>query len=245
MNLAATPAIVDHKRSHIVLPKGNEAQQYNGDKNIVVIRGGATSAQVNARKKDKDIPHKTVVKNIKKKVEKAPVSTTTPIKDGLLFPLPIRPLDDYHTGERKFNAPRGIRRHAGCDLYAPLGTEVRAMADGVIIQCYDFYWQTDAIEVDHGDFIARYGEIKPRTDLERNKLRGQEVKRGDVLGSVGHLIKANGEKFKYTMLHIELYGSSTSPLGVNSHLSNKNLPPFQRRSDLADPTATLDKCVMT
>ncbi len=244
MHAAAAAAIVEHKRSHINLPNGNVAQQHGGEKNIIAIRGGATSQQVENRKKETGIPHKTTEKEIKKKVEKEPLATGTPLKEGLLFPLAMRPLDSYHTGARRFNSSRGIRRHAGCDLYAPVGTNVRAMADGVIIQCYGFYWKTDAIEVLHDDFIVRYGEVAPRSKKEQLKLFGMKVKRGDVIGQVGQLIHDNGTKHKDTMLHLEMFSSNKLPVDSNTQLSDKTRAPFQRRSDLIDPTATLDKCVM-
>jgi murein DD-endopeptidase MepM/ murein hydrolase activator NlpD len=194
------------------------------------------------RSSQKEIPHKTVEKNIKKKIEKSPLNTDKPIKDGLLFPLVVSAAADYHTGMRRFNSNREKgRKHAGCDLYAMVGTKVRAMADGVIIQCYDFYWKTDAIEVDHGGFIVRYGELEPRVDAERQKLKTLPVKRGDILGKVGQLIRPNGKKFNLSMLHLEIYSTNASPL--KTPLSNKIKPPFQRRSDLINPSATLDKCV--
>jgi murein DD-endopeptidase MepM/ murein hydrolase activator NlpD len=239
---AASPAIVEHKRSHINLPNGNVAQQHAGEKNIVAIRGGATSDQVKSRKKEIDIPHKTIDKNIKKEVKKAPLEVGKAIKEGLLFPLPIHASADYHKGARRFKSNRGKRLHAGCDLYAPKGTEVRAMSDGKIVHCYPFYWETDAIEVDHGGFIVRYGEIAPRSKDERDELEGKEVKRGDALGQVGQLIQPNGKKYKDTMLHLEIYGTAQSP--KVAALSNKSAP-FQRRADLIDPTATIDKCVMS
>ena len=49
----------------------------------------------------------------------------------MLFPLSFRPAESYHERPRSFGAPRdgGTRSHAGCDLYAPIGTPVRAVAD--------------------------------------------------------------------------------------------------------------------
>ncbi|WP_332856642.1 LysM peptidoglycan-binding domain-containing M23 family metallopeptidase [Duganella sp. S19_KUP01_CR8] len=240
---AAVPAIVEHKRSHIMLPQGNQAQQHAGTEQVVAIRGGATSDEVAQRKKEKAVKHETVEKEIKKKVKQDPPATGKALKEGLLFPFEKRPSASYHEGARQFNSSRGARRHAGCDLYAPVGTEVRAMADGVILQCYSFYWHTDAVEVDHGDFIVRYGEVAPRSGKEQQAMRGKEVKRGDVIGKVGQLIKENGKHHKDTMLHLELYSSNLST--AKSQLTDKKRGPFQRRADLMDPTATLDKCVLT
>lgn len=239
---AAAPAMVEHKRSHIVLPKGNQAQQHDGKPQVVAIRGGATSAEIAARKKEKAVKHETVEKKIKKQVVQEPPAAGKPIKEGLLFPFVKRPSESYHSGALRFNSSRGARRHAGCDLYAPVGTEVRAMADGVILQCYSFYWHTDAVEVDHGDFIVRYGEVSPRSAKEQLAMRGKEVKRGEVIGKVGQLIKPDGTRHKDTMLHLELYNSNMST--SKSSLTDKKRGPFQRRSDLVDPTATLDKCVL-
>jgi murein DD-endopeptidase MepM/ murein hydrolase activator NlpD len=245
MNASAAPAMVEHKRSHIVLPDGNAAQKHGGDEKVVAIRGGSTGTQVIDRKKEKDVAHKTVEADIKKEVKKTPAVAGTSLKDGLLFPLSIRPTESYHTGARRFNSSRGNRTHAGCDLYGPIGTDVRAVADGVILQCYAFYWGTDVVEVDHGDFIVRYGEVAPRSPREQKKLKGMEIKRGDVIGKIGQLIQPNGKKYKDTMLHFELYSSNLSPLSLNNGLTDKKRKPYQRRADLVDPTATLDKCVMT
>lgn len=55
MHVAAAPAVVEHKRSHIVLPNGNAAQKHAGGTNVLAIRGGAKSAQVAERKRKTDI----------------------------------------------------------------------------------------------------------------------------------------------------------------------------------------------
>lgn len=67
------------------------------------------------------------------------------------------------------------------------------MADGKVLNCYPFYWKTDAIEVDHGTFIARYGEVAPMSKSERDALIGKEVKRGELLAKVGQLVQPNGK----------------------------------------------------
>jgi murein DD-endopeptidase MepM/ murein hydrolase activator NlpD len=243
MNPAATSAIVEHKRSHINLPNGNASQQHGPDKNVVAIRAGATTAKIEEKKKTKDIPHKTVEKKIQKVVPVAPVKTSGPVKEGLLFPMKMRPSASYHTDERAYGVGRkGPRKHAGCDIWAPVGTEVRAMADGVVVQCYDFYNRTDALDVIHGDFIVRYGEVAPRSKSERLAMAGKQVKRGDVLGKVGTLY-FSGKPYKHSMLHLEMYSSNKSPL-VTGLTNKQSAGLFKRRDDLMDPTATLDKCVL-
>ena len=177
---------------------------------------------VAAIKKKEQLPAPKVV---------APMQKVIP---GLLFPLEKRPKDSYKTGARRFGSSRGQRRHAGIDLYAVKGTPVRAMADGVVIKVYDFYCKTSAIEVDHGTFIARYGEVDPNP-LNIFVKKGQKVKRGGLLGKVGHLV---GIKVPSDMLHLEFYGTTESPR--KTALSQKETPPYQRRADLFDPTPSID-----
>jgi murein DD-endopeptidase MepM/ murein hydrolase activator NlpD len=141
-----------------------------------------------------------------------------------------RPVESYREGMRRFGAQRGGgRKHAGCDLYAPLGTPIFAMDDGVVVQdLYHFYLGTYALEIQHPHFLARYGEITSRApDGLRN---GSPVRRGQLLGFVGRL-----SGLDLTMLHLEMYaGSASGPLTV------RGSKPFQRRSDLLDPTPVLD-----
>ncbi|OON62799.1 hypothetical protein B0920_05030 [Massilia sp. KIM] len=240
MRPAAAPAIVEHKRSHIVLPEGNAAQRHGGESRVIAIRGKATSEQVATRAKATKIPHTTVEKEIKKTVA-VPGRNGRVLREGLLFPVPFRSTARYDTEARRFGSPRGNGRlHGGCDLYAPVGTPVRAMDDGRILNVYGFYWGTDAIEVLHGNFIVRYGEVAPRSVAERKKLVGKTVVRGETIGTVGRLVMPSGKPYKHSMLHLEMYSSdelpSKSELTVNSG-------PYRRRADLVDPTPTLDKCV--
>jgi murein DD-endopeptidase MepM/ murein hydrolase activator NlpD len=153
-----------------------------------------------------------------------------PIPANLLFPMHQRPVESYHTRPRNFGGNRsGGRKHAGCDLYAPVGTAIRAMSQGTILRAlYEFYGGTYALEVDHGTFVARYGEIQ-RTTASRFKV-GDPVSPGAVIGHVGKL-----NNYNRSMLHLELYADTAT-----GQLTVRNNPPFQRRRDLFDPTTWLD-----
>jgi murein DD-endopeptidase MepM/ murein hydrolase activator NlpD len=156
-------------------------------------------------------------------------------KDGTrCFPFEFVPKLDW-VGGRGFGAKRdGARIHAGCDLIAPEGTTIHAVADGKVIQSYPFYHGTDALEVDHGDFIVRYGEIK-----SGSAVKG-EVKMGQPIAKVGKM-------YVDSMLHFEIYSGAErgSKLGLTVTddkltAKNKNGVSYMRRKDLLDPTPFLN-----
>ena len=152
------------------------------------------------------------------------------------FPLSRIFSESWTRGAGSFGASRGGRAHAGCDLYAPLGTWIHAIADGeVTLGPYYFYAGTYALEVQHGDFVARYGEIQKDTPVRK----GDKVKAGQRIARVGHLVNIN---VKSDMLHLELYkGTGSGALTVKGEASAKRSDgtPFQRRKDLMDPTPLL------
>lgn len=152
----------------------------------------------------------------------------------MLFPLKFRPKESYKEGMRRFGANRdhGRRKHAGCDLYAPIGTPVFAVADGTVIAAYPFYLGSWAIEVDHGTFVVRYGEVKPK--VAAGIKAGAKVTARQLLGEVG-LLKG----LKMSMIHFEMFSGA-----AKGSLTVKGNPPYQRRSDLMDPTPFLDAADM-
>jgi len=163
----------------------------------------------------------------------SPSTTQAPVVQGpkLLF-FPLKSERGYCAGAGEgvgaFGAPRsgGGRVHAACDVYNSQGTIVYAIADGEVIDDgYPFYCETDALEVNHGDFVVRYGEIKPGSAKFR---KGQKVKAGQAIAQVGLL-----SCYDQPMLHFEKYtGKASGPLSTPG---NK----YSRRSDLVDPTSFL------
>ena len=171
-----------------------------------------------------DIPTQEMVKKVAEKGAKVPLPE-------LLFPLPTRPTQNYTDSPRSFGCARsGERKHAGCDLYAPEGATVLAVKDGtVILGPYPFYKGTIALEVDHGDFIVRYTEMKDKA-VDGVK-KGATLKAGQIVGYVGKM-----DGLENTMLHFEMYsGKAKGPL------TDRDNPPYKRRQDLLDPTKYLDK----
>ena len=153
-----------------------------------------------------------------------------------LFPFQNKPSESYKMGVCAYgtNRSKGNRKHAGVDLYAPKGTAIRAMKDGKVLQYYSFYLGTQALEIDHGDMVIRYGEIEKVADGIKT---GVAVKRGQIIAYVGELVFKSGNKM--SMLHLEAYkGTGSGALTVRSS------KPYQRRSDLFDPTSLLDSAVM-
>lgn len=167
--------------------------------------------------------------------------TKIPSGTGPFFPFTKLPKAGWHwtTGWRRFGSNRssGKRAHAGCDLYFPEGTPIHAVKDGTVIRGpYDFYAKTEAIEVDHGTFLIRYGEIKPGSATSK-----KHVSAGEVIARVGHLV---GISVPSDMLHLEMYSKKASGrLTVYGAASAKRSDgiPFNRRKDLVDPTPYLNQ----
>ncbi len=148
----------------------------------------------------------------------------------MVFPIDVHVDSFLKVPAAKFGSPRpNGRRHAGCDLYVPEGTPVRAVAKGVIrSDLSPFYQGTTSIVVDHFYFTVRYGELSFEPPIKdgvfSNPITGQ-VAEGRILGYV------KCTNYVIPMLHFEMYsGTGKGPLTVRK---NK---PTQRRDDLIDPT---------
>lgn len=159
----------------------------------------------------------------------SPAPAATPARAR--FPFDVRALADFRTGARFFGANRAHgRKHAGIDLIAPPGRAIHAIADGVVVRApYYFYTGTNALEVHHpGVGTVRYGEIHMHQVVRLRE--GQHVQRGDLIAYVGRLDSGS------SMLHFELYsGTGRGSLTVRGN------PPYQRRSDLVNPTQLMTR----
>jgi murein DD-endopeptidase MepM/ murein hydrolase activator NlpD len=148
----------------------------------------------------------------------------------MAFPLKSIPYKSWKTGIRRFGTYRTkTRLHAGCDLYAPEGTDIHAVADGTVIIHREFYKGSWQVTVDHGDFLVRYGECGEK--LAPGVSIGAKVMKGQVLGQISKL-----KGIVNTMIHFEMFSDPKK----KGELSNSSSP-YNRRNDLIDPTPFLDE----
>jgi murein DD-endopeptidase MepM/ murein hydrolase activator NlpD len=164
-----------------------------------------------------------------------------------MFPVPFIPALDYR-GPRGWNAdrtavakqlkiPGGVLKHAACDLIAPPGIPILAVANGFVREApYPFYPTegpqiTYAFSIQHQGFVARYCEIDRKVEVKV----GDYVLEGQVIAYIGDQPGSPG----YDMLHLELYdGTEFGDLSTPRILANA---PFFRRKDVIDPTPYLDR----
>ncbi len=175
--------------------------------------------------------------------------------DGVPMTFPFThpaafPFTGPGAGMRAFGSRRsgGRRAHAGIDLYFPDFTPILALADGVVTRGpYPFYLRTFAVEIDHGPFVARYGEIAPEEAWFVEA--GDTVRRGQPIGRVGILTNNDGRRLGVPsmMLHLELYDKTeTGKLTRAEGTSARDAfgVPFFRRRDLIDPTGFLHRATL-
>jgi murein DD-endopeptidase MepM/ murein hydrolase activator NlpD len=176
------------------------------------------------------------------------------------FPLNVKVLP-WNTDMRQFGWRRpskiqksGLRAHAACDLYAPIGTPIYAIADGFFQLQKNFYLGTDQLVIHHpGIGVVRYGELMkaehykrdqshlrkefaasreevPRTGITCPSWKdGGDIKEGEVIGAVGDLTGTT-----LAMLHFELYleRAKGDELSTTTGI-------YERHDALQDPTEVL------
>lgn len=170
--------------------------------------------------------------------EPEPVNNPVVTVGECFFPFKTLPSVNWTGGVRRFGSGRsnGARAHAGCDLYFPAGTTIHAITSGTVIaDPYWFYDGTYALEIDHGGFVARYGEIQKQALVRK----GDHVSAGQPIAKVGNLLSIVN-----SMLHLELYDKSAQgPLTVRTSKTARTAAgiPYWRRKDLIDPTPKLNE----
>jgi hypothetical protein len=148
---------------------------------------------------------------------------------------------------------RGDRSHAGIDLYAPAGSPVVAIEDGLVTWVTVFtspdrvpYWnRTLEVTIAHASRIfCRYAELGDVT-----VDRGTRVRGGDVIGHVGEVlnlsligegappyVRALKDRGHGSMLHLEAY--SVLP-GLTPEYLGGNWFSRKRPAHVLDPALLL------
>lgn len=144
-------------------------------------------------------PPKDVLSKIQKDTQTNRKTLAT-ISDEAQWQLPFtRPVNGTISGSfaarRVFNnQPRSP--HLGTDMRGAIGTPIKAMADGIVLNAEEQYFSGNAVWIDHGQgVISMYGHLS-KIDVKK----GQLIKQGQKIGEVGATGRVTGPH-----LHLSLY----------------------------------------
>lgn len=108
-------------------------------------------------------------------------------------------------GMRNHPVLGGRRQHQGIDLAQPIGTPIRATADGVVGRADWFSSYGLFVSLEHGGSIeTRYGHMS-----RLNVAAGQVVKKGDIIGYVGSTGRSTGPHLHY---EVRIAGIAVNPI---------------------------------
>ena len=94
--------------------------------------------------------------------------------------------------------------HKGVDISAPLGTPIRATADGIVLSAGLSNGYGREVVLDHGHGLKTlYGHMSGF-----NVLAGQTVFRGQIIGYVGHSGRTTGNHVHY---EVKIHDTSVNP----------------------------------
>ena len=114
----------------------------------------------------------------------------TPRRFELPLGKPADPLpapNDFGA-KRVFNGKPASQPHTGADYPIPAGSTLMAVADGTVVVAEELFFPGNAVFIDHGD-----GLISMYFHLNEFKVKaGQEVKKGDPIGTVGSNGRSTG-----------------------------------------------------
>lgn len=117
-----------------------------------------------------------------------------PVDGRLMGPFGRR--SDPFSGHQAF--------HAGVDISAPVGTPVRATADGIVVNASWSGGYGRLVVIDHGRGVQTYYAHLSRIDV----IAGQEIRRGEIIGALGASGRATAPHLHY---EVRLGGSPVNP----------------------------------
>jgi len=99
-------------------------------------------------------------------------------------------------GLRRFFNAQERNPHNGLDIAAPEGTDIKATADGTVIEAGDFFFSGNMVYIDHGQgLISLYAHLS-RIDVKP----GDVLRRGEILGAVGQTGRVTGAHLHFAVM---------------------------------------------
>ena len=148
-------------------------------------------------------------------------------KAFLRAPLNFRYISSNFNPRRMHPVLKRIRPHRGIDYYAPPGTPVYAAGDGTVIQSDYSRANGHHVFIKHANsIVTKYLHFTKRT-----VKRGQKVKQGQTIGTVGSTGLASGPHLHYEFVVNGVHRNPrTVPLPKVEPLEGELLDAFKARS---------------
>ena len=135
-----------------------------------------------------------------------------PLRFHRPFMAPLEGKVTHDFGAYRFLNGHPMARHSGEDIDVPQGTPVRAANDGVVRLTGSFYYDGNMVILDHGGGLLT--EYLHMSDIRVRP--GERVRRGEVIGHVGHTGRVTGPVLHYGAV---LHGAHVNPMLLPGLLS--------------------------
>ena len=151
-------------------------------------------------------------------------------KAFLRSPIEFSRVSSGFTNSRFHPVLNQWRAHRGVDFAAPIGTRVKATADGIVTSFGRQGGYGNFVSVSHqGRFTTLYGHL---SNFAKGLRRGQRVAQGDVIGYVGMTGMTSGPHLHY---EFKVDGQQRDPLRVAlpdaKPVGAENMAAFQLAAD--------------
>jgi len=108
--------------------------------------------------------------------------------ESLRFEMPVHGIVSSPFGLRRFFNGKPRKPHSGLDIAAPEGTPVRAPLAGRVVATGSYFFNGNAVLLDHGEGLVTMYNHLHRIDVEP----GEAVRRGQTIGTVGKTGRVTG-----------------------------------------------------
>ena len=116
------------------------------------------------------------------------------------FDWPAPGIESGVFGSQRIDNGVPMAPHYGVDMAAPVGTPIRAPADGVVRICDDYYLDGGFTLIDHGQGVS----TSYLHQSKRLVKPGDMVKRGQTIGLIGATGRATGPHLHWAMNWFEV-----------------------------------------
>ena len=170
---------------------------YKKNEIIKVQKGKVTLSKKNKERSAQE--YAKVYKNVYSKVSLYDLTQNEIFED----PMDSKITSDF--GNARIYNGKTKSYHSGTDFRASVGTEIKASNNGVVALVMDRFYLGKVIYIDHGRGAYSYYSHMSKSYVKK----GQEVKKGEVLGLSGKTGRVTGPHLHYAF---RLYNTTVDPL---------------------------------